>query len=108
MPLVVMQCENGHRWQDIVGGATLAGAAKDPVCNQCGASGTRLVAGGHIQAKGYDYDNIDPLEHQAMMEHRQHLEENHHKRESGEWTVIENGPDRYRPFGNAPRPRKFF
>jgi hypothetical protein len=106
MPLVVYRCGScGAEVADIVGAHI---ADSTPATCGCLAPDLKKVPGGGIAARGYDYDNLDPLEREAVLAHRKWMEENHHLRDSGEITVSERGPDWARPFGNAPRARRYY
>ena len=104
MPVRTCKCQCGKTFDTIIGGGTIATDAK-PRC-ECGKEAEVTIGAGSY-AKGFDYDALTPLEVQAHMDQRRLVEEKHAQREDGRMTVIERGPDRFRPFGNRPA-RKYY
>lgn len=107
MPVVELRCGKCQAHFD-----ALVGVVKDETPESCPSCGSQClesvpVAGVPIGIMDR-FREIPAGERESAVRHRKWLEENQHLRESGELNVKEAGPDEFRPFGNAPRARKFY
>jgi hypothetical protein len=96
-------CDRGFDRLEVVGCASVRCGCGSLAGREYGSFGLRVDRTSEVSPS-----DLDPLELQMVLENRRDLEASVGRRDSGEITVRESGPDWSRPFGNRAGERRFF